>query len=31
MEALYIALGVIGALLVIFLIGGYLKAPPDTA
>ena len=31
MEALYIVLGVIGALLVIFLIGGYLKAPPDTA
>ena len=31
MEALYIALGVIGALLVIFLVGGYLKAPPDTA
>ena len=31
MEALYITLGVIGALLVIFLIGGYLKAPPDTA
>ena len=31
MEALFIILGVIGALLVIFLIGGYLKAPPDTA
>ena len=31
MEALFITLGVLGALLVIFLIGGYLKAPPDTA
>ena len=31
MDALFIALGIVGALLAIFLIGGYLKAPPDTA
>ena len=31
MEALFTVLGIIGALLVIFLVGGYLKAPPDTA
>ena len=31
MEALFTILGIIGALIVIFGIGGYLKAPPDMA